>query len=165
MTSAAVHEIDIMRWMFDSELVRVRAMRSRAFGADDSRDPTLLIFENEAGALIDVEVHANAHYGYDVRGELVGERGTVSLAPPIEVHMRQSGQQSFGFAPDWRGRFAAAYRNELQAWVNAIRQDGSTGPSAWDGYVATAAALAGAESLKTGKPVDIRLEQRPSLYA
>jgi myo-inositol 2-dehydrogenase / D-chiro-inositol 1-dehydrogenase len=33
-----------------------------------------------SGVLVDVEVFVNATYGYDIRGEIVGERGTVALA-------------------------------------------------------------------------------------
>ena len=33
-----------------------------------------------SGVLVDVEIFVNIRYGYDIRGEVVGENGTVALA-------------------------------------------------------------------------------------
>ena len=32
-----------------------------------------------SGILVDVEISVNIRYGYDIRGEVVGENGTVAL--------------------------------------------------------------------------------------
>ena len=50
-----------------------------------------------------------------------GLAGAVSLRPQAPVEWRTAGQQTIGFAPDWRAHFAGAYVNQLQAWVDAIR--------------------------------------------
>jgi myo-inositol 2-dehydrogenase/D-chiro-inositol 1-dehydrogenase len=68
-------------------------------------------------------------------------------------------------APDWRPRFAAAYRLQNQAWVNSIRSAVPVGSSAWDGFVATTVTDAGVASLTTGETVAIAYEKRPALYA
>jgi myo-inositol 2-dehydrogenase/D-chiro-inositol 1-dehydrogenase len=75
-----------------------------------------------------------------------------------------SAQQGFAFPNDWRPRFALAYRAELQAWTEALRNGASAGASAWDGYVATAVADAGLKSLASGQPAEVNLEPRPRLY-
>ena len=41
-----------------------------------------MILETEGGVLVDVEVFVNAQYGYDIRCELVGETGTLTLDSP-----------------------------------------------------------------------------------
>ena len=67
---------------------------------------------------------------------------------------------------DYRTRFARAYDDEVQAWVDGVRQGtGPVGASAWDGYAATAVSTAGMASLATGRPVPVRLAPRPALYA
>jgi myo-inositol 2-dehydrogenase/D-chiro-inositol 1-dehydrogenase len=114
--------------------------------------------------LVDVEVFVNAQYGYDVRGEVVGETGTLSLAAPHPVRRRAAGLEGFRHAPDWRERFAAAYRAQLQAWIGSVRSGVPAGASAWDGYAATAVADACLASLRTGQPAEVRLEPRPDLY-
>lgn len=69
--------------------------------------------------------------------------------------------------PDlWLGRFAEAYRAELQAWVNAARgRTGPVGASAWDGFAATSMAEAAARSIGTGTRETIDLPVRPALYS
>jgi myo-inositol 2-dehydrogenase / D-chiro-inositol 1-dehydrogenase len=148
ITSSCVHEIDITRWMLGEEIVaaEVRAPRSTGEAPDGLVDPQLIMLETASGVLIDVEVFVNARYGYDIRCEVVGEQGTVRLAEQV--------------APDFRARFATAYRRELECWVK-----GSNGAaSAWDGYAANAVADACLQSLASGARADVRLEERPALY-
>ena len=152
VTSSLTHEIDVIRWLTGEEIatVTLRAPRSssRAHGI---RDPQLAILETEGGVLVDVEVFVNAGYGYDIRCELVGEEGRASLPEAV--------------APGFVERFADAYRLELQDWVDALADGGPTGPSAWDGYAASAVADACLASLADGRPVDVRLAERMPLYA
>ena len=76
----------------------VRAPRSTGEAPEGLVDPQLILLETATGVLIDVEVFVNARYGYDIRCEVVGEQGTVRLAEQV--------------APDFRARFATAYRRE-----------------------------------------------------
>ncbi len=153
ITSSAVHEIDIVRWLLGEEIVgaTVRAARPTSQAANGLRDPQLVLLETAGGVLVDVEVFVNAGYGYDIRCEVVGETGTVHLGEQVE--------------PDFRARFATAYRRELEAWVGAVTNGPGRGPSAWDGYVANAVADACLESLASGVRASVRLEERPPLYA
>ena len=82
ITDSAMHEIDLVRWLFDEDIVAagiLKPRRSSEAGAD-LHDPLIVLLEMASGILVDVEVFVNARYGYDIRGEIVGERGTVSLA-------------------------------------------------------------------------------------
>ena len=119
-----MHEIDIARWLLGQEIARATVVRSRSTSRATIRDPQFILLEMADGVLVDVEVFVNAQYGYDVRGELVCEAGTVALAPPRAVQLRASGSEGFRHAPDWRERFAAAYRAQLQAWIGAVRSGG-----------------------------------------
>ena len=67
-------------------------------------------------------------------------------------------------APSFVERFADAYRLELQDWVDSVAAGGPTGPSAWDGYAASAVADACLASLADGSPVEVRLAERHALY-
>jgi myo-inositol 2-dehydrogenase/D-chiro-inositol 1-dehydrogenase len=121
----------------------------------------LLVFESASGVLIDVEVFVNARYGYDVRCELVGEEGTVSLDAGAPTVLRHGAQLGSALPGDWRPRFAEAYRRELQDWVDGLRLDKTPrGASAWDGYAATAVAQAGVAALETGVRQLVELDGR-----
>ena len=124
-----------------------------------------LVFESESGVLVDVDVFINAHYGYDVRAELVAQLGTVVLDTPRATVTRYNGAVARTLPPDWRPRFAEAYRRELQDWVNGVVEgDPARAASAWDGYVATVVAQAGIRALDSGQREVISLDDKPALY-
>jgi myo-inositol 2-dehydrogenase / D-chiro-inositol 1-dehydrogenase len=153
LTDSLVHEVDALRWLLGEEIVRVTALAPRrtSRAPDGLRDPQVVLLETASGALADVEVFVNAGYGYDVRCEVVGESGTVALAVQVAA----------GYAE----RFAAAYAAELRAWVDGVAGGAVRGPSAWDGYAAAAVSHAAVESLRTGRPVDVALDERPAFGA
>ena len=66
------------------------------------------------------ETFLNARYGYDIRCEVVGETGAISLTEPARVRLDAGQRHGIGYAADWRPRFADAYRIELQAWVDSV---------------------------------------------
>ena len=165
INNSAVHEFDISRWLLDADIAKVHVFQSLQSSAVKFQDPMVTVLHNTRGQLIDIEVFVNAGYGYDIRGELVCEKGTVSLSPIFNSEVRVSGGQTFDLPPDWRPRFAAAYRIQLQAWVSAIASGKPAGASAWDGYAATAIAAAGVRSYQSGHTAAVEMEPRPALYA
>jgi myo-inositol 2-dehydrogenase/D-chiro-inositol 1-dehydrogenase len=164
ITNSAVHEIDAARFVLDAEIERITVVRPRQTALSGIQDPQIILLAMDNGVVVDAEIFINAQYGYDVRAELVCEHGTITLTPPHDVTMTRSASQAFAFPSDWRPRFAAAYRAELQAWTKGIDSGVTAGASAWDGYVATAVAAAGVESLASGQPAKVALGSRPGLY-
>ena len=79
--------------------------------------------------------------------------------------MRHEARIAGGVAMGFQQRFASAYALELQAWVGSIADGAPAGASVWDGYAAVAVCEAGVEALAGGAPVEVRLEERPGLYA
>ena len=92
----------------------------------------------------------NIRYGYDIRGEVVGEDGTAALGDSSPVTVRKNNQFSGRVPEDWRERFIAAYDVEFQEWIDGVRDGGTYGPSSWDGYAAAAVSDAAVESITTG---------------
>jgi myo-inositol 2-dehydrogenase/D-chiro-inositol 1-dehydrogenase len=166
ITDTAVHEIDMVRWMFGTEVTAARVLIPRRSGnGGDLQDPLLLILETAAGVLVDVEISVNIRYGYDIRGEIVGENGTAALGGSADLVLRRSGEVASPVPADWRQRFLSAYDAELQEWVHALAAGGRPlGPSAWDGYAAAVVSDAGVAALRTGERVTVTLAERPELY-
>jgi len=166
LTDTAVHDIDIARFLLDDEpvAITVRAPRGnrRAGGV---ADPLLALIDMHSGALVTIETSLHIAYGYDIRGEVIGESGTVSLAEQSDVVIKTNGAFSGRVFPDWPERFCPAFDAEFRAWIAAAGKGGAAGPSSWDGYVATVAGLAGVKALGTGAREPIELRERPSLYA
>ena len=165
ITDTAVHEIDTMRWLLDEEIVSTQVLtprRSRHGG--ELQDPLIVLFEMESGAIVDVEVSVNIRYGYDIRGEVVGEDGTAALGDASPVVVRREGGFRSPVPADWRERFLRAYDVEFQEWVDAVAVGEPTGPSAWDGYAASAVADAALEALHSGIRTSVKLADKPTLY-
>ncbi len=167
ISDSAVHEMDVVRWLFGEEIVAASVLKPRRSGtvAADLQDPLILLFEMASGVLVDDELFINARYGYDVRGEVVGETGTVALADVSEVTLRAAGRHGGRVPDDWRDRFIRAYDAELQDWLTAVAAGTSAGPSSWDGFAAAAVTDSALEALRTGQRTVVTMPERPEFYA
>jgi myo-inositol 2-dehydrogenase/D-chiro-inositol 1-dehydrogenase len=166
VTNSLVHELDVVPWLLDSPVVQVSWHAPTATTGTDGglQDPQLVLLRTADGVLTSCETFQNARYGYDIRCEVVGETGAISLAEPVRVITDGVGGRSVEYAADWRPRFADAYRLELQAWVDGIergRSDPEPRPvlaRLMDGVRASAVAEAVIESLHhEGRPTDVKL--------
>ena len=87
------------------------------------------------------------------------------MSPHRNNELLKSSKHTFSYPKDWRPRFADAYRDQNQSWINSVINDSNfTGASAWDGMKATKIAEAGIKSLKSGKSMLINLIKTPKLY-
>jgi myo-inositol 2-dehydrogenase / D-chiro-inositol 1-dehydrogenase len=167
ITDSAVHELDLVRWMFGEDIVAARVLKPRptSQAGQDLHDPLIVLLEMASGVLVDVEVFVNARYGYDIRGEIVGETGTVALADGEGPTVKQEGSRASRVPADWRERFGRAFDAEFQDWLKAVAAGASGGPSAWDGYAAAVATDACLEALRTGRRAAVSVPEQPDFYA
>ena len=163
----AVHDFDVTRWLLGEELAAIRVITAKPNShGGELLDPLLMILETESGVLVNVETSVNIRYGYDIRGEVVGEDGTAALADRGPVVLRKANHVGVAVPVDWRERFIDAYDTEFQEWINAVAAgEGATGPSAWDGFAAQVVCDAGVNALHGGDRVEITLGDKPALYA
>jgi myo-inositol 2-dehydrogenase / D-chiro-inositol 1-dehydrogenase len=166
INDTSVHDIDVARWLLDDEIVATRVLQPRrnSRAAEHLSDPLVLLLETSGGVLVDVEVNVNIGYGYDIRGEVVGESGTVALGDDALVVVKTDGARSGRVPTDWRERFARAYDVELQEWLDAVAAGTATGPNSWDGYAASVVADACLEAMQTGERTAVDLREKPDLY-
>lgn len=166
INDTAVHDVDVARWLLEDEIVATQVLIPRRNrNAGELRDPLFILFEMAGGAIVDVEVSVNIGYGYDIRGEISGETGTAELAESNPVVVKRESAFSGRVPADWRERFVRAFDLEFQEWLMAAAQGTATGPSAWDGYAATAVCDAALEALRTGTRQEVKLRDKPSFYA
>jgi myo-inositol 2-dehydrogenase / D-chiro-inositol 1-dehydrogenase len=167
ITDSAVHEIDLVRWLFEEEIAAASVLKPRRSSKAGSglQDPLMVLLEMASGILVDVEVFANAGYGYDIRGEVVGECGTAALADDGGAAVRTAGQHSGRIPANWQERFSRSYDAELQDWLDSVASGTPAGPSAWDGYAAAAVTDSCIGALRTGDRTAVPLRDRPEFYA
>jgi myo-inositol 2-dehydrogenase / D-chiro-inositol 1-dehydrogenase len=166
LVDTCVHDIDISRWLLDSEVVSTQVFSPRRAGhaAEGLQDPLLLMLTMANGVIVNVEAAVNVAYGYDIRGEVLGETGTVELCESANAIVKREGRYSGRVPADWRERFLRAYDIEFQEWLDAVAAGQSTGPSSWDGYAATLVCDAAAEAYRTGGPTTVTMREKPDLY-
>jgi myo-inositol 2-dehydrogenase/D-chiro-inositol 1-dehydrogenase len=163
MADSVVHEVDCTRFLLGEEITAVTALKPRATGSspEGNADPMLVLFETESGRLVDVESFVRTGVAYEVRTELVAERGQATIGLDQNLVLRSAGRWGGSIAPDFVVRFGQAYDTQMQAFVDAAAQGTVTGPGAWDGYAAVAVCAAGVEAVTTGRRVEVRLGERP----
>ena len=167
ISNSAPHEFDAARFMLDEEILNISVFQPSCLDTSKVGAPVFMVLETESGRLVNVEINNNAAYGYDVRGELVGETGSIFLRNPTLTELHSELQARESYAPDWRPRFAEAYRLQNKAWIQSIMtgKPSSIASNSWDGYCSTLIAEAGVKALASGTKVTIQRAEKPALYA
>ncbi len=161
-----VHELDVLRFLLDDDYVSAQIVfpRRSAAAPDALRDPQIALLETRRGTRIDVEIFVNCRYGYDIRCEIVGERGTASLPEPPAVAIRREARRETAILTDWKDRFVEAYDRELRDFVAYAANGTVVGPSAWDGYAAAVAVDACVAAQASGGIVPVAMPDMPGFY-
>lgn len=155
LTNIAVHEFDVLRWLFKSEWesVSVHYPKSSSLSPEGLADPIMFMATLKNGILVSADIVANNNYGYDVRTEVVCERGSIEIGIHGDVITRANhiaGVNKGGAMDDnWIPKFTQAYIGELKAWVEGIKL-GSPHPdlaTVDDGLAATEACEMGLAAL------------------
>jgi myo-inositol 2-dehydrogenase/D-chiro-inositol 1-dehydrogenase len=166
-----VHEVDVTRFLFDEEITSIQVIKPAANpGAPQGlADPQIAIMRTASGRHVDVELFVTTGVAYEVRTEVVAEKGSAMIGLDVGL-IRKRGDGTWGgqITPGFRERFGQAYDTEFQRWVDAVRRGPATGdftdgPSAWDGYAAAAVCEAGVESLDSGLPVEVAMVDRATI--
>lgn len=160
-----VHEVDVCRWLFGQEIDEITVLAPAPTGeaAEGVLDPQVALFRMSGGGMATTEVFVNCQVGYEVRCEAVAERGNVTIGLGQSVFVRRDGRYGGEIPDDFRFRFGRAYDLEVQAWVDASRRGEVVGPTAWDGYAASAVCEAGMEALASGRTVKVELADRATV--
>lgn len=169
INDSVVHEIDCARWLWGQEITAVTVVKPTA--RTDSplavSDPQLVLLETSAGGVVTVEIFATCGFGYQVRAEVVCAHGTAAIGADDArqgVRITTAGRWGGAVDQDFLTRFGDAYQRELQHWVSSARRGHAVGPSAWDGYAATAVCAAGVTAQREGARTPVELAERPDFY-
>ncbi|MDV3128217.1 Gfo/Idh/MocA family oxidoreductase [Mycobacterium sp. 21AC1] len=162
-----VHEVDVTRFLFDEEITSIQILRPATNpGAPEGiQDPQIAILRTAGGKHVDVELFVTTGVAYEVRTELVAEKGSAIIGLDIGL-IRKGAPGTWGgeITPGFRERFGRAYDIQFQRWVDAVRSGVNVdGPTAWDGYAAAAVCAAGVQSLQSGGVVEVDMVARASI--
>lgn len=167
ITNAAIHEIDINRWLTDDEYawVQVLAARPGPLTPADQHDPLFILLQTTQGAIVEIEMFVQSQIGYEVTCSVTGGTGIADMADGRFVTTARARHKGHDLPQLWLGRFQEAYRIQLQGWIDhLVKGTAMQGASTWDGFVGAVVANRAVEALRSGDRVMIELPARPALY-
>ena len=166
LVNSAIHDLDSARWMLGQEIEEVYVHGTNTGAAADGEVLDLQVIQLKlgGGCLANIEVYVNAGYGYEVDLEVVGDAGTIHVAPANAPQLRKQRYAGHSVEGDWLERFPAAYVLEMRRWTEDLHSGKLTGPDAWDGYISLLAVETCISSLQSGSKEPFKRPQRPELY-
>jgi predicted dehydrogenase len=109
------------------------------------------------GAVGNIDLSRNAVYGYDIRTEVIGSKGSLMIGrlqhTPLLV--LTPNQITHDGIPYFMERYAEAYAAEIRSFVESVLDGKPVGATAADARAATAIAVAATRSLDEERPVQI----------
>jgi myo-inositol 2-dehydrogenase/D-chiro-inositol 1-dehydrogenase len=155
-----IHDLDMARFLLGEEPVEVFASASclidPAIGEAGDVDTAIVALRTASGKLCQISNSRRATYGYDQRIEAHGAGGLLRAgnvtATTVEV-ATGGGLQSDPALPFFLERYASAYRAEIDAFIDAVRDGDEADPGGEDGLAALLLADAATHSARTGERV------------
>ncbi|PXW97558.1 myo-inositol 2-dehydrogenase/D-chiro-inositol 1-dehydrogenase [Sphaerotilus hippei] len=156
-----IHDFDTLLWLnAGARPVEVHAMADALVRPDAKAgghlDTAVVTIRFDNGALAVAEANFCATYGYDIRGEVFGSGGMVTMGDVQRSSLRLF--DGSGVSSDtWRldtHHFVDAYTAQIQHFVDVVLQRvEARGPTGAHARAALAVALACIESVKLGRSV------------
>jgi myo-inositol 2-dehydrogenase/D-chiro-inositol 1-dehydrogenase len=160
------HEIDIVRFLTGSPIVsaEVKQLKRNNLAPERLNEPILVLLETESGVIATVEMNVSVQFGYQVITEAVFQKGVSEIGRSNGMTTWEAGRSSTAEHVSYLTRFARAYDDEIQSWINGAKIGQLGGPNAWDGYMSVAVVEAGLKSLKSGERVSATYVAKPAFY-
>ncbi|MBV8568538.1 MAG: inositol 2-dehydrogenase [Methylobacteriaceae bacterium] len=157
-----IHDFDLARFLLGEEPIAVTAVGSALVSADIGQagdvDTAAVLLETRSGRIAQISNSRRALYGYDQRIEVHGAKGMIRAGNIHETTVEVAG--SAGFTSDpiqnfFLERYAAAYRLELDAFIDAVSAGRAPSPAGEDGLRAQMIADAATESCQSHRRIAI----------
>lgn len=166
---STVHEFDLGRWLMNDEISEVHAYGAVLVFPEIAQfndiDTALVNMKFSRGTLGAAENYMQSGYGYDIRTEIVGSRGTIItgyLQQTAEVVLTAAGART-DVVDHFLVRFADGYLLQMRDFVQTILADRSPKVDAFEGRQAIAVAAAAERSYREGRAVTVQNRRRSPL--
>ena len=158
-----IHDFDLARWLMQDEVVEVHAYTTVAIRPEVAQFgdvvASVVNLKFAHGAIGNIESGAQAAYGYDVRTEVVGSKGSILVGSlnriPATFLSASGGTQIL--ADHFLSTFADAYVAEMRDFVETMLQDRPPRINGEDGLKALAIAVAAENSHLQGQAVKVSI--------
>jgi len=156
-----IHDFDVAR-MFMGEVKSVYAIGGTLAYPEMKEigdiDNAIINMNFENGTLGVVDLSRNGVYGYDIRAEILGTKGTLKIGylreTPLTVLTKEG--VTHDVVPYFMERFGEAYYLQIKNFVDNVLQDNEPAITATDAISALRISLAATKSYKEKRPVEIK---------
>jgi scyllo-inositol 2-dehydrogenase (NAD+) len=161
----SIHDFDLARWLMQDEVVEVQAYTTTAIRPEiaEYRDIVagVVNLKYAHGAIGNIESYAQAVYGYDVRTEIIGSKGSIFVGTldrtPATFLTAHGGSRNL--ADHFLSQFADAYLAEVRDFVATMLSDRAPEITGQAGLRALEIAVAAENSHLQGRPVKVMQEK------
>jgi predicted dehydrogenase len=157
----SIHDFDLARWLMQDEVAEVHAYTTVAIRPEVAQFgdvvASVVNLKFDQGAIGNVESHAQAAYGYDVRTEIVGSKGSILVGSfhKMPATFLTANGSSQVIADHFFSVFADAYLAEIRDFVDCMLTDRAPRVAGEDGIRALAIAVAAENSHLQAKAVQV----------
>jgi len=157
----AIHDIDIARW-YMGEIASVYSIGGVLAYPEvkdtGDTDNVIMSMKFDSGCLGEIDISRNGIYGYDIRAEVLGTKGTLKIGylreTPILVMTAQG--VTHDVVPYFPERFCDAYVAQLNDFLNNLQNDLKPMITIEDGIAGLQVAVAATASLKESRIVNVK---------
>jgi myo-inositol 2-dehydrogenase/D-chiro-inositol 1-dehydrogenase/scyllo-inositol 2-dehydrogenase (NAD+) len=159
LTESAIHDFDGARWMLGDEVTAARATLATIGEPATSPGPDLALVHLRfgRGAVAEIETLRGARYAYDIRSEVVCERGSVFVGGFAQTALTvlRPGERREDLSAGFLERYADAYLAEMRDFISGVHDRRPTAVTGEDGKRALAIALAADRAAADGREVEL----------
>lgn len=157
----AIHDFDIARWYMGdiSTVYSIGAVLAFPEVEDTGdTDNVVMAMRFDSGTLGEIDISRNGVYGYDIRAEVLGTKGTLQAGylrdTPILVLTKEG--VTHDVVPYFPERFCDAYVEQLYNFLNNIETGATPTITIEDGIAGLQVAVAATDSLHNKKEVNVK---------
>jgi scyllo-inositol 2-dehydrogenase (NAD+) len=150
--TSTIHDFDSARWLTSDEVAEVHSFATVAIRPEiaefDDVVASSVNLRFQHGAIGNIESYAQCLYGYDIRTEIVGSKGSIligNLRQHSATFLKSDGG-SYELASHFLTRFREAYLAEVTDFVDMILNDRTPCVTGEDGLRALEIAVAAEKS-------------------
>ena len=124
----AIHDIDIARW-YMGEITTVYAMGAVLAYPEVAEvgdtDNAIMVMRFEDGSMGEIDLSRNGIYGYDIRAEVLGTKGTIKIGYLRETPILMMNEKGIthDVVPYFPERFGDAYVTQLNDYLDNLVND------------------------------------------
>jgi inositol 2-dehydrogenase len=161
-----IHDFDLARWLMKDDVAEVQTYATTAIRPEVAQYgdvvASVVNLKYGRGAIGNIESYVQSTYGYDVRTEIVGSRGSIFVGSlqQVPITLLHKDGQVHSLQEHFLWRFADAYVAEVQDFVANVWNDKAPRVTGEDGLRALEIAVAAESSYLQSKPSSIARHSR-----